>query len=69
MEGALTTALNSALFRCQQLTTNVSAQCECWMNQTIVISRIKEFKCQAKSNQKLVTQFKVTVTNTFTFLT
>ncbi len=45
--------------RCQSLTDDVSAQCACWINQTIVIDKIKEFKCQVKSNQKLVTQFKV----------
>merc|ERR1712032_442070 len=39
--------------RCQSLTEDV-AQCACWINQTIVIDRIKKFKCQAKSTQKLV---------------
>ena len=39
--------------------TNITAACECWTNQTIVIGRIKEFKCQQKDNQKLVTKFKV----------
>ena len=53
--------------RCQSLTDDVSAQCACWINQTIVIERIKEFKCQAKSNQKKVTQFKVKSRRNFTF--
>ena len=52
--------------RCQGLTEDVSAQCACWINQTIVIERIKEFKCQAKSNQKKVTQFKVKSRRNFT---
>merc|ERR1712110_1158354 len=51
--------------RCQSLTDDVSAQCACWINQTIVIDRIKEFKCQVKSNQKLVTQFKNKCIETF----
>ena len=45
--------------RCQGLTEDVSAQCACWINQTIVIDRIKKFKCNAKSTQKLVTKHKV----------
>merc|ERR1719500_422919 len=51
--------------RCQSLTEDVAAQCACWINQTIVIDRIKEFKCQAKSTQKLVTQHKNECINTF----
>ena len=50
---------NVVIRRCQSLTEDVAAQCACWINQTIVIDRIKEFKCQAKSTQKLVTQHKV----------
>merc|ERR1712227_298428 len=44
--------------RCQSLTTDVDAQCACWINQTILIKRIKEAKCQIKDSQKKVTQFK-----------
>jgi len=51
--------------RCQSLTEDVAAQCACWINQTIVIDRIKKFKCQAKSTQKLVTQHKNECINTF----
>jgi len=51
--------------RCQKLTDDVAAQCACWINQTIVIDRIKKFKCQAKSTQKLVTQHKNECINTF----
>lgn len=47
--------------RCQSLTEDASAQCACWINQTRVIDKIKEFKCQAKSTQKKVTQFKVII--------
>ena len=48
-----------SLRRCQSLTDDVSAQCACWINQTIVIDRIKKFKCSAKATQKLVTKHKV----------
>merc|ERR1711936_1532829 len=51
--------------RCQSLTEDASAQCACWINQTRVIDKIKEFKCQVKSNQKLVTQFKNKCIDTF----
>merc|ERR1719480_242196 len=51
--------------RCQGLTEDVSAQCACWINQTIVIDRIKEFKCNAKATQKLVTQHKNKCIETF----
>ena len=45
------------------MTTDVDAQCLCWINQTIVIERIKEQKCQQKDNQKKVTKFKVIETS------
>jgi len=51
--------------RCQSLTDDVSAQCACWINQTIVIDRIKEFKCSAKATQKLVTKHKNACIETF----
>jgi len=51
--------------RCQSLTEDASAQCACWINQTRVIDKIKEFKCQAKSTQKKVTQFKNKCIDTF----
>merc|ERR1712012_1103584 len=50
---------------CQKLTTDVDAQCLCWINQTIVIQRIKEQKCQQKDNQKKVTKFKNNCIKTF----
>merc|ERR1712179_340432 len=51
--------------RCQSLTDDVSAQCACWINQTIVIDRIKEFKCSAKATQKLVTKHENACIETF----
>merc|ERR1719339_218396 len=51
--------------RCQSLTEDVPAQCTCWINQTILIDQIKELKCQAKADQKKVTQFKNKCIETF----
>jgi len=50
---------------CQSLTEDVAAQCTCWINQTILIDQIKELKCQAKADQKKVTQFKNKCIETF----
>merc|ERR1712172_203839 len=50
---------------CQSLTEDVAAQCACWINQTILIDKIKDFKCQAKADQKKVTQFKNKCIDTF----
>merc|ERR1719500_1826557 len=50
---------------CQSLTEDVAAQCTCWINQTILIDKIKELKCQAKADQKKVTQFKNKCIETF----
>merc|ERR1712227_185132 len=50
---------------CQSLTEDVAAQCACWINQTTLIDKIKAFKCQAKADQKKVTQFKNKCIDTF----
>ena len=47
------------LFRCQNFTADVTAQCNCWFNQTILIKKIKDFGCNTKAKQKEVTNFKV----------
>ena len=44
--------------KCQQLTNSTSAQCTCWANQTVLMNKIKEMDCQAKSTQKEVTKQK-----------
>merc|ERR1712025_849272 len=51
--------------RCQSLTEDVTAQCNCWINQTLLIEKIKEFKCNTKENQKLVTNHKKKCIDTF----
>merc|ERR1712227_742344 len=51
--------------RCQRLTEDVTAQCNCWINQTLLIDKIKEFKCNTKENQKLVTNHKKKCIDTF----
>merc|ERR1711868_242432 len=51
--------------RCQNLTEDVSAQCDCWLNQTVLIAKIKEFKCNTKDKQKEVTKFKKKCIETF----
>merc|ERR1711868_147371 len=51
--------------RCQNLTEVVSAQCDCWLNQTVLIAKIKEFKCNTKDKQKEVTKFKKKCIETF----
>merc|ERR1711983_735959 len=51
--------------RCQSLTEDVTAQCNCWINQTLLIDKIKEFKCNTKENQKLVTNHKKKCIDTF----
>ena len=43
---------------CQALTDSVTDQCKCWANQSILVGRIKQFNCLAKSTQKLVTAHK-----------
>ena len=43
--------------KCQELDT--TEQCGCWANQTILIKKIKDFDCLAKSTQKNVTKHKV----------
>ena len=47
------------LFRCQNFTADVTAQCNCWFNQTHLIKKIKDFGCNTKAKQKEVTNFKV----------
>ena len=44
--------------KCQELTTSTSDQCTCWANQTLLINKIKNFDCLAKSTQKAVTAHK-----------
>ena len=44
--------------KCQDLTNSTSAQCACWANQTVLMKKIKESHCQAKSTQKAVTAHK-----------
>merc|ERR1711971_45270 len=39
---------------CQSLTEDVAAQCACWINQTILIDKIKDFKCQRQTRKKLL---------------
>merc|ERR1712227_458650 len=51
--------------RCQSLPEDVTAQCNCWINQTLLIDKIKEFKCNTKENQKLVTNHKKKCIDTF----
>ena len=45
--------------KCQALTNSTADQCNCWANQTVLMNRIKQFDCQAKKTQKLVTAHKV----------
>ena len=51
--------------RCQTMTENVVDQCACWINSTVYIDKIREEKCQAKSHQKKVTDFKKKCTDVF----
>jgi len=44
--------------KCQELTNSSTDQCTCWANQTILMKKIKEFNCLAKSTQKTVTAHK-----------
>ena len=44
--------------KCQELTNSTSAQCTCWANQTVLMNKIKEMDCAAKSTQKEVTKQK-----------
>lgn len=47
------------------MTENVVDQCACWINSTVYIDKIREEKCQAKSHQKKVTDFKKKCTDVF----
>ena len=44
--------------KCQELTTSTPDQCRCWANQTVLMNKIKNMDCLAKSTQKAVTAFK-----------
>ena len=44
--------------KCQELTLSTSDQCTCWANQTVLINKIKNWDCLAKSTQKAVTHQK-----------
>ena len=44
--------------KCQELTTSTSDQCTCWANQTVLMNKIKNMDCLAKSTQKAVTAHK-----------
>ena len=44
--------------KCQGLTTSTSDQCTCWANQTVLMNKIKNMDCLAKSTQKAVTAHK-----------
>ena len=44
--------------KCQALTNSTSDQCTCWANQTVLMNKIKNLDCLAKSTQKAITAHK-----------